>query len=271
MIFMKRIVVAMLALTLLMPVAIADGDLSDSSTPHSSVTVAGETLHVTDDQVTLTMVYAGETGRYNGSVELWAPADAVLTCQGDALDASWNDSVATVDLGANGLSVAAGENLSVVARFPRDGDIVHRMLYDAPVSVIVDSRMWVRSSVPLSYTAGVYAGNATLGKDDTVTVLFAPGEDDGGNVLLYLALGLAGGGLAVGALMLVMGRQRRDRYLEKEPVEALRMRKKLLTGLLKQLEIERDKGKIADTYYQSIKDSFKEQAVEVMREIDRRV
>ena len=74
------------------------------------------------------------------------------------------------------------------------------------------------------------------------------------------------------AILLVMTRRRgvRDRRLESEPAEALQLRKRLLTDALKTLEVEHDKKKIPDTYYQSIKSYFKDEAVRVMRELDRR-
>ncbi|MBS3773198.1 MAG: hypothetical protein KGY55_03255 [Candidatus Thermoplasmatota archaeon] len=267
MIFMKRMcAVAMLAV-LLMPAVMPAVDAA----PDSSIAVSEEIIHVAGGEVTLTVVFESQTGDYNGTVAVWAPADAILTCQDVELQPSWNGSVATVDLGAHGISIPAGETVSVIVRYTRDGDIMHRMLYDATVNVTVDSDAYARANIPLSYAAGGYTGTATLTKGDVVTITFtSEGGGDGGDGLLYLAAGLAVGALIAGAIMYALRRQQRDRHLEKEPVEALEMRKKLLTRLLKQLEIERDKGNIADAYYQSIKDSFKEQAVRVMREIDRR-
>lgn len=266
MIFRKRMLVVALLLLLLAPAAMAHADVT---APHSSITVPEETIHITDSQVTLTVIFESQTGTYNGTLEIWAPVGARLTCQGVDLNPTWNGSIATVDLAAYGLAIPAGENISIIARFSRDGDVVHHLLYDATVMVTVTSQAYVRGSIPLSFAQGSYTGMASLGKGHVVTISFAPaGRDD--DVMLYLAAGLAMGALATGAALFLMYRQRRDRHLEKEPVEALEMRKKLLTQLLKQLETERDKGRIADAYYQSIKDYFKKDAMQVLREIDRR-
>ncbi|MFO8133779.1 MAG: hypothetical protein R6U10_07630 [Thermoplasmatota archaeon] len=266
MIFMKRMcAVAMLSL-LLIPAAMC----TVGAAPDSSIAVSEEAIHVADGEVTLTVWFGSHTGSYNGTVDIWAPADATVTCQDVELQPTWNGSVATVDLGAHDITIPAGETVSVTAQYTLDGDLEHRVLYDATVNVTVDSHAYVRGSIPLSYVAGRYTGTATLTKGETFAVTFASGGADEDTGLLYLATGLAIGALVAGALLFAMRRRHRDRHLEKEPVEALEMRKKLLTRLLKQLEIERDKGKIADAYYQSIKESFKEQAVRVMREIDRR-
>ena len=265
MIFMKRMLIV--AMLVLLPLAaLPDADAA----PRGTITVTGETIDVTDDTVTLTMLFESQGGTYNGTVDVWAPADATLTCQGIELTPTWNESIATVDLAAHDLSIPAGGTLNLTARYSRDGDVVHQMLYDTPVAVTVDSTAYVRSSVPLSYAGGSYTGTASLEDGDTVTISFTSGAADDSNTLLYLAVGLAIAVLIGLAVMALLRRQRRDRHLEKEPMEALQMRKKLLTQLLKQLDIERDKGKIADAYYQSIRDSFKEEAVQVMREIDRR-
>ncbi len=262
---MKRMLsVAMLTL-LLIPATVG------TAAPDAAVTLSGETIHVAGGEVTVGMVFESQVGGYNGTVDVSVPSDATLTCQGVELDPTWSEGVATVDLGAHNLSIPADGNISLTARYPRDGDVVHHMLYNATVTVTVDSDGYVRGSLPLSYTNGGYTGAASVAQSEVVSISFAPARaDEGGNTMLYLGGGLAVGALAAGAAMVLLQRRRRDRYLEKEPVEALEMRKKLLTQLLKQLEIERDKGRIADAYYQSIKDSFKEQAVEVMRELDRR-
>lgn len=267
MLFIKRIlIVALLALLLAFPAA-----MTGTAAPDSLASLSGETIHVAGGEVTVSMVFESQTGAYNGTIDVRAPADATITCQGITLDPVWNGSIATVDLGAHGLAVPADGNITLTASFPRDGDVVHRMLYDATVTVTVDSDGYVRSNIPLSFAHGSYTGTASLVTGEEVSISFpSPGRDEDGATMLYLGGGLAVGALAAGAAMFLLQRRRRDRYLEKEPVEVLEMRKKLLTQLLKQLEIERDKGKIADTYYQSIKDSFKEQAVEVMRELDRR-
>jgi hypothetical protein len=265
MIFMKRMLIIVM-LVLLPLAALPNGDAA----PRGTITVTGETINVTNGTVTLTMLFESQGGAYNDTVDVWAPADATLTCQGIELTPTWNESIATVDLAAHDLSIPAGGILTLTACYARDGDLVHRMLYDAPITITVNSTAYVRSTVPLSYAGGSYTGTASLEDGDTLTISFTPAAADDGNTLLYLAAGLAVGILIGLAGIALLSRQRRDRHLEKEPVEALQMRKKLLTQLLKQLDIERDKGKIADAYYQSIRESFKEEAVHVMREIDRR-
>ncbi|RLF62870.1 MAG: hypothetical protein DRN31_03590 [Thermoplasmata archaeon] len=76
--------------------------------------------------------------------------------------------------------------------------------------------------------------------------------------------------LAILLIALTIKRRREEKLLEKEPVEALELRKRLLTDALKTLEIEHEKKKIPDAYYRSIKDYFKKEAIRVLREIDRR-
>ncbi len=56
--------------------------------------------------------------------------------------------------------------------------------------------------------------------------------------------------------------------MEKESIQSLELRKKLLVDALKTLEKEHDEGKIPDSYYESIKGDFKKQAVEVLKELD---
>ena len=67
-----------------------------------------------------------------------------------------------------------------------------------------------------------------------------------------------------------MRRHGHDRRLETEPADALQLRKRLLTDALKTLEVEHENKKIPDAYYQSIKSYFKNEAVRVLRELDRR-
>ncbi len=56
--------------------------------------------------------------------------------------------------------------------------------------------------------------------------------------------------------------------MERESIQSLELRKKLLVDALKTLEKEHDEGKIPDSYYESIKGDFKKQAVGVLKELD---
>ena len=262
---MKRTLIV--ALLVLLPLAVLpDADAA----PRGTITVTGETIDIIDGTVTLTMLLKSEGGIYNNTVDVWVPADTTLTIQGIELGSTWNENIATVDLAAHNLSIPASGTLTLTARYARDGDVVHQMLYDAPITITINSTTYIRSTIPLSYKGGSYTGTASLEDGDMVTISFSSGDANEENTQIYLALGLAGGALVGIVVMTLLRRQHRDHHLEKEPVEALQMRKKLLTQLLKQLDIEQDKGKIADAYYKSIRDSFKEEAVQVMREIDRR-
>ena len=102
------------------------------------------------------------------------------------------------------------------------------------------------------------------------TLFFVQLSSEGTWGLLTVILGGLTLVFAVALLLVLLRRGKRDRALEKEPVEALELRKRLLTDALKTLEVEHDNKKIPDAYYQSIKHSFKQEAVRVLRELERR-
>jgi len=238
-----------------------------------SLTVQEHLVEVTGDWVEERLVFFSPAD-YSGSLTLFVPSGFRATVNQTEMEGTWSDGWATVDLEAHGLSVPAGGTLTVEVSYQLPSRLDHVVQYPVAVlTVVVDTEQYPRATLPLSYDpqSGLYQGslyNLTAGQGFTLSFLEPEGDGDSG--LLTRALGGVVAVLVVLLLLMARKGSRRGRHLEKESVEALELRRRLLTDALKTLEVEHDNKKIPDAYYQSIKIYFKQEAVEVLRELDRR-
>ncbi|MGC9554619.1 MAG: hypothetical protein ACP5EK_04845, partial [Thermoplasmatota archaeon] len=212
---------------------------------------------------------------YYGSLILCVPSGFRATAGQTQLEGTWSEGRATVDLEAHGLSLPAGETLTVEVGYPLPRRLEYVVQYPTAVfTITLDTPLYPRATLPLAYhpESGLYQGtlhNLTAGREMTVSLLEAEGGGGEPGPLTW-AMGGAVGVLLLLLLLVLRRGGRRSRHLEKEPVEALELRRRLLTDALKTLEVEHDRKAIPDAYYQSIKKYFKQEAVEVLRELDRR-
>lgn len=241
--------------------------------PSASLTVQEQVWEVSDGQLRERLVFVSSIP-YNGTITLDVPSDFQVVAEGTPLQGTWEEGWATIDLGAQGLAVSPGDTLTLEVTYAVPSLLDYHVQYPTTLlTVTLDTDRYPRASLPLAYDhqSNVYEGqlhNLTPGQRITLTFLEPEGGEEGLSPLTWI-LGALAAVLAV-LLALLWRRGRRQRHLEKEPVEALELRKRLLTDALKTLEVEHDRKKISDAYYQSIKDYFKQEAVEVLRELDRR-
>ncbi|MEA2054203.1 MAG: hypothetical protein U9O96_03670 [Candidatus Thermoplasmatota archaeon] len=268
---MRKIAVIAIALSavalLLMPYS--------ASSPGDNIKVEKEDISIVGDEVNERIFFTSTLGKYNGTIEIWATSNPKIECEGKELAGVFEENIVEINLGENGIVIPAGGNISINVSYTIDGKFENRIIYHTDLMEInIESAKYPRGNIPIEYKGGnEYASTLkSLEKGDGFWVEFveiSPGGKTNIDILSILAGSVAI--LLAIVLIALAGKKRKDeRRLGKEPVEALELRKKLLTNSLKALEIEHDKKKIPDAYYRSIKDYFKGEAVKVLKELDRR-
>jgi preprotein translocase subunit YajC len=213
---------------------------------------------------------------YNGSLYFWISdksTDLTIECQG--LDIGYIKQTATnvsINLAENNLSIQPNGyirfNLSYSLPPPFSKELAYRT---HAIQVIIISEDYPRGTIPLHYDSLTDTYVSSLKKQDSsfsfnidfVSPPSCPMWNMFSLILLVLVL------LLIITLSYFVYRPQKNK-IEKEPIEALELRKKLLMDVLKTLEVERGKGKVPDTYYSIIKDDYKKEAVRIIQELERR-
>ena len=244
------------------------------STPVASeVSISEHQIIVNEDGVSETITFMAGAEAYNGVLTLSIPDDYTARSQGLTLTGTWADGQVQFNLSAFDLRIPAGELLQVNITTARSDNLERSVLYHtAHLTLTLDVDDYPRGNIPLvygfqqnMYTCDLY--DVASGRDVLIQFAATPEHDTIG----FLTLVLSSAVVVMAILLLLALRWHgRDRRLETEPDDALQLRKRLLTDALKTLEVEHDNKKIPDTYYHSIKDYFKNEAVRVLRELDRR-
>ena len=262
----KVAVVFVVAALLLVPLSIA-------ASPGSNIKVEKEEIEISGNKVSEKIFFTSILGSYNGTVEIWAPSDCHVECMGNAVNGNAQNNVVEINLGENGLMIPSDGTLLINVSYTLKGNFEYKVIYPTDLmELTIKTGKYPRGNIPLKYEGnGIYTSNLTsMEKDASISIEFVEQSAVGGMSALSLVAGAVAILLAILLIALTIKRRREEKLLEKEPVEALELRKRLLTDALKTLEIEHEKKKIPDAYYRSIKDYFKKEAIRVLREIDRR-
>lgn len=219
-------------------------------------------------------LWFSSTADYNGTLKFWMPSDKYsVEYMGNQLTGTPDGNVLTIDLGGHNLTIPAGGNISVNVNYTIKDRFEYRVNYPTEeMDITVNSGKYPRGNIPIKYEGnGIYTSNlASLQENDSFWIEFVGETSRGGAVSISTLAGAIAVLLALAIIVFILKKRGADSTLGKESVEALELRKRLLTDSLKTLEIEHEKKKIPDAYYRSIKEYFKKEAIKVMREIDRR-
>ena len=239
----------------------------------SEVSVSEHHIIVNEDAVIETITFMAGADAYNGILTISAPDDYNARSQGMMLTGTWADGQVQFNLTAFDLRIPAGGLLQVNITAARSDNLERSVIYPtAHLTLTLDADDYLRGNIPLVYgfQQNMYTSDlhdVAPGRD--ILIQFAAASEHDTISFLTLILSSAVVVMAI-LLLLVLRWHGRDRRLETEPDDALQLRKRLLTDALKTLEVEHDNKKIPDTYYHSIKGYFKNEAVRVLRELDRR-
>jgi len=247
--------------------------LSSSAAPGSNIKIEKEEISISDGKVVEKLFFASTLGSYNGTISIWAFSDYKIECMGHDIEGNLNGNVVDIDLGENGLVIPSTGTLLINVSYTLKDKFEYTTLYPTDlIEITIDTGNYPRGNIPLKYEGNdIYSSNLTsLEKDTSIWMEFIERQSSESTDNLSLIAGAVAIFFAVLLLAFAIRRRREEGLLAKESIEALELRKRLLTDALKTLEIEHEKKKIPDTYYRSIKDYFKKEAIRVLREIDRR-
>jgi len=239
----------------------------------SEVSVSEHHIIVNENDVYETITFMAGAEAYTGVLTISAPDDYTAYSQGLMLTGTWADGQVQFNLSSFDLRVPAGGLLQVNITTARSDNLERSVIYPtAYLTLTLDVDDYPQGNIPLvyglqqnMYTSDLY----DVAPDQEILIQFVAASEH--DTIGFLTLVLSSAVVAMAILLLLTLRWRgRDRRLETEPDDALQLRRRLLTDALKTLEIEHDTKKIPDTYYHSIKDYFKNEAVRVLRELDRR-
>lgn len=239
----------------------------------SAVSVSEHQIRVNENDVHETITFVAGAEAYNGALIISVPDDYEARAQGLMLTGTWADGQVRFNLSAFDLLIPAGGLLQVNITTAWSGNLERSVIYPTAhltLTLVVDN--YLQGNIPLAYDfqQKMYTSDLhDVTPDQNIRIQLAADAEHDTNSILTLALSSAVVVLAV-LLLYSLRRHGHDRRLEAEPADALQLRKRLLTDALKTLEVEHENKKIPDAYYQSIKSYFKNEAVRVLRELDRR-
>ncbi len=243
-----------------------------ASSSETGVTIEKAEVSISGHEVN-EKIYFSSTVEYNGTLQLWMPSENYkVECMGKELSGTLDGYALSINLGEQGITVPAGGAISLNVTYTLKNRFEYRALYPAgPTNITVKSEEYPRGNIPIIYEGNnIYSSNvASMEKDSSIWIEFVEESSTGTNLSSVL-MGSFAVLVAIIIIFLIVKRRRGESSLGKESSEALELRKRLLTDALKTLEMEHDKKKIPDTYYRSIKDYFKKEAIKVLRELDRR-
>ena len=238
--------------------------------PVDGITVDRAEIDISGNDVSEHLLFSSSSV-YNGTLELWIPSDKYeVEYMGNELAGTMQDSVLSINLSEQGIVIPAGKNISLNVSYSIGNIFDYRVMYPTDEMVItIHSGNYLRGSIPVRYDGnGIYTSDiASLQKGDSISIEFAAEKE---KVSISVIAGAVAVVFAILIIAYILKRRGADGMLGKESVEALELRKRLLTDALKTLEVEHEKKKIPDAYYRSIKEYFKKEAIRVLRELDRR-
>jgi len=238
--------------------------------PVDSINVDKAEINISGNDVSEHLLFSSSSV-YNGTLELWIPSDKYnVEYMGNELTGTLENSVLSINLGEQGIVIPAGKNISLNVSYSIGNKFDYRVMYPtSEMELTINSGKYLRGSIPVKYEGnGVYTSNITsLQKGDFILIEFAAEKETIGMSMIAGAVAVI---FALLIIAYILKRRGADGMLGKESVEALELRKRLLTDALKTLEVEHEKKKIPDVYYRSIKEYFKKEAIRVLRELDRR-
>jgi len=248
--------------------------LCHAVSPGTNIKVEKDDISISGDKVTERIFFISTIGKYNGTIEIWVPSDHYqVEYGGNELAGVMGGNIFEVNLGEQGIVIPAGGNISLNVSYSIKNKFEDRVIYPTDLMEInVNTAEYPRGNIPVEYKGNnMYTSNLKLlEKDDLIWIEFMKESSAGGMNEISILMGVVAILLAIILIAFAVKGRSREGNLGKESVEALGLRKRLLTDALKTLELEHDKKKIPDTYYRSIKDYFKKEAVRVLRELDRR-
>jgi len=269
---MKKVLFGItIAVILLIPLCQGDED----NVKKESIVVERHHIFINNSMVDEKIVYKSVLSDYNGTLEIWAPAENVdIEYDGTFLTGDREGNIISIYLGDYNITIKLGGNISLKAKYSISDTFEKKFLYKTDEVVIeIRSEKYPRGSIPLVYIGDdtyTYTSDHPFDPEDSFRLEFIEKiqkETD----TMSLIFGLAAIILAIILIgYIAVGMKGKQKTLAKESDEALELRKKLLMDALKTLEIEHDKGKISDVYYNSIKNYFKGEAIKVLKEMERR-
>jgi hypothetical protein len=268
---LKKNVVAAFAVTYLITLALLV-PLCHASSSGDNIKVRKEEIRISGNEVNEKIFFISKLGTYNGTVEIWvSSSNYELEYKGEKLEGILEGNVVELSLGDYGIVIPAGGNISINVSYILENKFEHKIIYSTDlVDIRIESSKYPRGNIPLEYKGDdVYTSSLiSREKDDYIWIEFMEKISGGEINTTTLVIGL----VAILAIIFIafITKKRATVKLGKESVEALELRKKLLTDALKTLEIEHNKKKIPDSYYRSIKDYFKGETIKVLRELDKR-
>lgn len=267
----KALIGVMITIVLLMPLCHGDED----EVKKESIIVESDKIIINNDVVEEEIVYKSILSNYNGTLKIWAPyEDTEIRYEGNILGGEKNGDIISIYLGDYNITIPFGESISLNLKYKFFDTFEKKFIYKTEeFSIQIHSEKYPRGDIPLTYMGNnsySYSSTQPFEVDDSFWLEFielTQKETDStslffGIAAIFLAIILVG--------YMVIGMKKKGKTLAKESDEALELRKRLLMDALKTLEIEHDKGKISDVYYNSIKDYFKGEAIKVLKEMERR-
>ena len=269
---MKKMLCGVIATVILLMPLYTSGDEDEGT--KEGIIVEKNIIFINNSRVEEQITFKSMLGHYNGTLQLWAPSKAQLLKQDQILTGEKEGNFILLNLGEHNLTIKLGKNLSLNMVYGLPEPFEKQFIYKTEkVKLHIRTEKYPRGDLPLMYVKGyeyVYSSEVPFEPGEEFMLEFIEQKQTEANIF-SLALGVVAILLAIILIgYIFIGIKRRGKVIAKESDESLELRKRLLMDALKTLELEHEKEKISDTYYASIKDYFKGEAIKVLKEIEKR-
>ena len=269
---MKKVLIGIIISTILLMPFCQGGE---DEVKKEGIVVESDKIVINNGEVEEDIIYESVLSNYNGTLQIWAPYEKTeIKYEGNILEGKREGNIISLYLGDYNITIPFGENISIKITYSISDKFEKKFIYETDeLEIQIHSEKYPRGNIPLVYKGNntyTYSSSQPFNPDESFWLEFIVQKQKESN-FSYLILGIAAIFLAVILIgYIAFTAKGKGKTLAKESDEALELRKRLLMDALKTLEIEHDKGKISDVYYNSIKDYFKREAIKVLKEIERR-